>query len=162
MPVESPELEIHVSTYEILAKLLEENGWKKKAWFNPDVEKNFQERKLTKAQVLKLVDILNASQSVFEEKTKLSALARGEITEQIGVTYTFSSLDELCDALKERGVKYPRDYLQQAGSTFVIKFNAPRHLGKDRYEQLIKDLAAITGSTTEDDAKRGEVIRATF
>ncbi len=162
MPVESPELEIHVSTYEILAKLLEENGWKKKAWFNPDVEKNFQERKLTKAQILKLVEILNASQSVFEEKTKLSALARGEITEQIGVTYTFSSLDELCDALKERWVKYPRDYLQQTGSTFVIKFNAPRHLGKDRYEQLIKDLAAIVGTTTEDDAKRGEVIRATF
>ena len=83
MAVETSETEIRVSTYTFLEKLLKENGWNKKTWFSPDIEKQFKERGLTKTQLLKLVEILNASQSVFEERTKLSALARGDLIEDI-------------------------------------------------------------------------------
>jgi hypothetical protein len=152
----------HFSTYSQLEKILVENGWNRQWFLTPEVQQKFTERKFSEADIKKLVDILNSAKSEFEQNSLLNSIARGDLMESIGQVYSFKSLRDLCTALDSRNIKYPKSYLQQDGSTFVMNFNAPRNLTKDRYEKLITELTSITGDSSTDDARRGEIIRAAF
>jgi hypothetical protein len=162
MAEKSPETQYHISDSSTLQDLLVENGWTKKPFSWLDIPKSFKERPLTKWEISTLASTLNNLKTTFEANTVLNSLTRGDLVAEIGTTYTFKSLKELCVAMDQRDVKYPKSYLQQTWSSFVINFGAPRSLTKDKYEKLITDLASITDNTATADAERGEIIRAAF
>ncbi len=144
----------------LLDKVLREQGWNyKEPLSTPAFPKEIQ---LTGAEIIQLKDKLNALKSWFETQAMLMAVVRWELIKDIGQTYAFSSIAEVCTALDERKVRYPRHYLDGEKSTFRINFNAPRHLSAEKYEKLISDLMAITGNSEADDLNRGEIIRAAF
>lgn len=75
---------------------------------------SFTERPLTKSEISALASTLNNLKTTFEANAVLNSLTRGDLVAEIGTTYTFKSLKELCVAMDQRDVKYPKSYLQQA------------------------------------------------
>ena len=154
------------SNLDQLKNILKESGWKNdeftRFFGSSGVTDPFKERTLTESQLKTLAKKLDDAKTQYEQRALLRQITMGNLVKDIGTVYSFTSITELSDALKQRGVIYPADYLQQQGSTFITLFVAPRHLEQARYDKLIEDLAKISGSSYQNNADRGEIIRAAF
>ncbi len=159
-----------VNSYEFtsldeLQKILRENGWNNDqvtrligtSW----VKSPFGKITINKENIPELAKKLDAANTRYEQQNLLRQITMWKLISEVGETFSFATIDELKDALEQKGVSFPEKYLSQVDS-FVKGFWGPRTLSKQEYEGLITALKVITGNRETDNADRWNLIRVAF
>ena len=161
---------IETSEYEFtnldqLQKILKDNWWGNdqlnRLFSSTWVGTPFSKITLTKENITELAKKLDSANTRFEQQNLLRQITKWNLIKDIWETFSFSNIAELEDAIRQKDIPFPSDYLSQVES-FKTWFRWPRTLTKNEYDSLINNLRRIIENTPTANADRWNLIRSAF